>query len=156
VRSENLQWRPNIKRASVCYTVHVQKNDAVSRVIKKFISHPTRAQHTLSAAGTVQVSLALPAVRFSCLLQGRGTSLQDVVAAGERFLELLIFRNLLPVPQDAKVLFPTTTTSLHCRNSQFICVGHCCGLFCSPGVCIGVSYAVHLKPCLRIQRRLVG
>jgi hypothetical protein len=31
----------------------------------KFISHITRAQHTPSAAATVQVSHALPAVRFS-------------------------------------------------------------------------------------------
>jgi hypothetical protein len=35
------------------YTEHTQKNGAVSKVIKKCISHPTRAQHTLSAAGTV-------------------------------------------------------------------------------------------------------
>jgi hypothetical protein len=30
-----------------------------------------------SAAGTVQVSYVLRAVRFSCLLRGRGTSFQD-------------------------------------------------------------------------------
>jgi hypothetical protein len=41
-------------------------------VNKKFISHITRAQHTPLAAATVQVSHALPAVRFSCLLRGRG------------------------------------------------------------------------------------
>jgi hypothetical protein len=45
----------------------------------KIISHTTRAQHTLSAPGTVQVSHALPAVRFSCLLRGYGTSFQDGV-----------------------------------------------------------------------------
>jgi hypothetical protein len=39
-------------------------------VNKKFMSHITRAQHTSSAAATVQVSHALPAVRFSCLLRG--------------------------------------------------------------------------------------
>jgi hypothetical protein len=50
------------------YTRHTQKNDAVSKVIKKCISHPTWAQHTLLAEGTVQVSHALPAVHFSCLL----------------------------------------------------------------------------------------
>jgi hypothetical protein len=33
------------------------------------MSHITRAQHTPSAAATVQVSHALPAVRFSCLLR---------------------------------------------------------------------------------------
>jgi hypothetical protein len=42
------------------------------------MSHITRAQRTPSAAATVQVSLALPAVRFSCLLRG--------VAAGEGFV----------------------------------------------------------------------
>ena len=46
-------------------------NGAVSKVNKKFISHLTRAQLTPSAAATVQVSHALPAVRFSCLLRGQ-------------------------------------------------------------------------------------
>jgi hypothetical protein len=67
-------------------TGHTQKNGSVSKVDNKFISHHTRAQHTLSAAGTAQVSHALPAVRFSCLLRGRGSSFQDGVAAGESFL----------------------------------------------------------------------
>jgi hypothetical protein len=46
-------------------TGHTQKNGAVSKVNKKFISPITWAQHTPSAAATVQVSHALPAVRFS-------------------------------------------------------------------------------------------
>ena len=37
-------------------------NSAVSKVNKIFISHLTRAQHTPSAAATVHVSHALPAV----------------------------------------------------------------------------------------------
>jgi hypothetical protein len=49
-------------------TGHTQKNGAVSKVNKNCISQITRAQHTPSAAATVQVSNALPAVRFSCLL----------------------------------------------------------------------------------------
>ena len=61
-------------------------NGAVSRVNKKFISHLTRAQRTPSAAATVQVSHALPAVRFSCLLRGCEVSLQDGAAAGKGFL----------------------------------------------------------------------
>ena len=61
-------------------------NGAVSKVHKKFISHLTRAKRTPSAAATVQVSLALPAVRFSCVLLGREVSLQDGVAAGKGFL----------------------------------------------------------------------
>ena len=48
--------------------------------------HLTRAQRTPSAAATVQVSHGLPAVRFSCLLPGRGASFQDGVAAGKGFL----------------------------------------------------------------------
>ena len=61
-------------------------NVTVSKVNKKFISHLTRAQRTPLAAATVQVSHALPAVRFSCLLRGCGASLQDGAAAGKGFL----------------------------------------------------------------------
>ena len=68
------------------YTVRLQMNGAVSEVNKKFISHLTRAQRTPSAAATVEVSHALRAVRFSCLLRGRGVSLQDGAAAGKCFL----------------------------------------------------------------------
>jgi len=68
------------------YTGYTQKNGAVSKVNKKSISHLTRAQRTPSAASTTQVSHALPAVRFSCLLRDRGASFQDGVAAGKIFL----------------------------------------------------------------------
>ena len=69
------------------YTGYTQRNGAVSKVNKEFISHFTRAQRTPSAAATVQVSHALlPAVRFSCLMRGRGASFQDGVAAGKGFL----------------------------------------------------------------------
>ena len=67
-------------------TGYTQKNGAVSKVDKKLISQLTRAQRTPSAAATVQVSHALPAVRFSCLMRGRGGSFQDGVAAGQGFL----------------------------------------------------------------------
>jgi len=66
-------------------TGYTQKNGAVSKVNKKFISYLTRAQPTPSAVATVQVSHALPAVCFSCLLRGRGVSFQDGVASGEGF-----------------------------------------------------------------------
>ena len=49
-------------------------NGAVSKVNNKFISHLTRAQRTPSAAATVQVSHALPAVRslvFTAGLRGQ-------------------------------------------------------------------------------------
>ena len=68
------------------YTGCLQKNGAVSKINKKFISHLTRAKRTPSAASTVQVSHALPAVRFSCLMRGRGASFQDGVTAGKVFL----------------------------------------------------------------------
>jgi hypothetical protein len=64
---------------------HTQKNGAVLNVNKKCISHLARAQHTLSAVGTVQVSHALSSVLL-CLLRGRRTGFQDGVAAGEGFL----------------------------------------------------------------------
>jgi hypothetical protein len=68
------------------YTGYTQNNGAVSNVNKKFISRLTRARRTPTAAATVQVSHALPAVRFSCLLRGRGASFQGGVAAGEGVL----------------------------------------------------------------------
>jgi hypothetical protein len=66
--------------------VCTKKNGAISKVNKKFISQLTRAQRTPSAAAAVQVSRSLPAVRFSCLLRGRGVSFQDGIAAGKGFL----------------------------------------------------------------------
>jgi hypothetical protein len=65
---------------------YTQKNGAISKVNKKFISHLTRAQRTLSAAKTVQVSHSLPAVRFTCLLRGREASFHAGVAVGKGFL----------------------------------------------------------------------
>jgi hypothetical protein len=62
---------PKVKTIStkLLYTGRTQKNGAVSKVNKQFMSHLTRAQHTPSAAATVQVSDALPAVRL-LLIQG--------------------------------------------------------------------------------------
>ena len=51
-------------------TGRLQMNGAVSKVNKKFISHLTRAERTPSAAATVQVSHALPAVRSLVLTAG--------------------------------------------------------------------------------------
>jgi hypothetical protein len=73
----------NVQKHNTRYT---QKNGAVSKVNKKFISHLTRAQHTLSAEATGIVSHVLPVVCFSFLLHGCGTSFKDGVAAGEGFL----------------------------------------------------------------------
>ena len=78
--------KQNIKLSETDNKGYTQKNGADSKVDKKFISHPTRAQRSPSAATNVQVSHALTAVRFSCLLRGRGASFQDGVAAGKDFL----------------------------------------------------------------------
>ena len=52
------------------YTGCLQMNGADSKVNKKFISHLTRAKRTPSAAATVQVSHALPAVGSLVLTAG--------------------------------------------------------------------------------------
>ena len=54
----------------VKYTGCTQKNGAVSKVNKKFISHLTRAQRTPSAAATVQVSHALTFRRLMSYIYG--------------------------------------------------------------------------------------
>ena len=59
------------------YTVRLQVNGAVSKVNKKFISHLIRAKRTPSAAATLLVSYALPAVRFWCVLRGTVITLQN-------------------------------------------------------------------------------
>ena len=85
-----MSYKPNGISSVELYILYstgcLQMNGAVSKVNKKFISHLTRAQRTPSAAATVQVSHALPAVRFSCLQRGRGASFQDGVVAGKAFL----------------------------------------------------------------------
>ena len=58
-------------RKAYVNTGYTQKNGAVSKVNKEFISRLTWAQSTPSAVATVQVSHALPAVHFSCLLRGQ-------------------------------------------------------------------------------------
>ena len=84
-------------------------NGAVSKVNKKFISHLTRPQRTPSAAATVQVSHALPAVRFSCLLRGRGASFEDGVAAGKAFCVLRseVSRSVITVQREFRARFST-------------------------------------------------
>ena len=84
------------------YTVCLQMNGAVSKVNKKFISHLTQAQRTPSAAATVQVSHALPAVCFSCLLWGRRVSLQDCPQQEKAFcvLRFEVSRSVITVQRE--------------------------------------------------------
>ena len=84
--TSSVQKRSLIQTPRRKYTGCLQKNGAVSKGNKEIISHLIRAQRTTSAAETVQVSHALPAVRFSCLMRGHGASFQDGVAAGKGFL----------------------------------------------------------------------
>ena len=80
-RSWTLLW---LSVSSVVQGIH--KSMVWFQKLTRNLSPYTRAQRTPSAAATVQVSHALPAVRFSCLLRGRGASFQDGVAAGKGFL----------------------------------------------------------------------
>ena len=101
------------------YTGYTQKNGAVSKVNKKSISHLTRAQLTPSVAATVQVSHALPAVRFSCLLRGRGASFQDGVAAGKGFLCAPFWGvQICDYSAPGRCVFskPCTKLTLHCNH----------------------------------------
>jgi hypothetical protein len=108
------------------YTVHTQKNGAVSKVDKEIISHPTRGQHTLSTAGIAQFSDVLPAIRFSCLLRSRGTSFQDAVAAGQGFcvLRFEVSRSVITVQHEFRAWFKTHYSCVVCfflnheRNSR--------------------------------------
>jgi hypothetical protein len=88
-------------------TGYTQKNGAVSKVNKKFISHLTRVQRTTSAAATVQVSHALPAVRFSCLLRGRGASLKMASQQEKAFcvLHFEVSRSVITVQHEFRARF---------------------------------------------------
>ena len=80
---------------------------AVSKVNKKFISHLTRAKRTPSAVATVQVSHALPAVRFSCLLRGRGGSVYKMAPQQEEAFCVLRFevsRSVITVQREFRAL----------------------------------------------------
>ena len=87
------------------YTGCLQKNGAVSKINKIFISHLTRAKRTPSAAATVQVSHALPAVRFSCLMRGRGASFQDEQEKAFRVLRFEVSSSVITVQREFRARF---------------------------------------------------
>ena len=104
-------------------TGYTQKNDAVSKVNKKFISHLTRAQLTPSAAAIVQVSHALTAVRFSCLLRGqfprRHRSRKRLsVCSVLRCPDLWLQCSVSFVHSLEKTHLPCTQLTLHCNHSS--------------------------------------
>jgi hypothetical protein len=83
-------------------TVRSQNNGAVSKVNKKSTSQLTRIIRIPPAATAVKVSHVLPAVRFSCLLRGRGVSIQDGVAAGKAFcvIRFEVSRSVITVQRE--------------------------------------------------------
>ena len=96
-----------MSKGSTSHAGCTQKNGAFSKGNKEFISHFTRAQRTPSSAETVQVSHALPAVRFSCLMRGSGASFQDGVAAGKDFcvLHFEVSRSVITVQREFRARF---------------------------------------------------
>ena len=86
-------------------TGYTQKNGAVSKVNKNFISHLTRAQRTPSAAATVQVSHALPAVRFSCLLWGQFSIMASQQEKAFCVLRFEVSRSAITVQREFRAPF---------------------------------------------------
>jgi hypothetical protein len=89
-------------------TGHTQKHGAVSKVNKKFMSYITRAQHTPSAAATVQVSHLVITI-LQCVLPGS----HDTHPHGNQTPQRWIGRaaangdkNLLPWPPRSPDLTP--------------------------------------------------
>ena len=113
------------------YTGYTQKNGAVSKVNKKFISHLTRAQPTPSAATTVQDSCATSRVRFSCLLRGRGARFQYGVAAGKGF-----------------VCAPFWGVQICDYSAAWVSCTVYIYIYIYTSVCVGVSVCVHVCVCV--------
>ena len=101
-------------------------NGAVPKVNKKFISHFTRAKRIPSAAATVQVFHALPAVRFSCLLRGqfprwsrsrKRLSVCSVLRCPDLWLQCSVsFVYGLEKTHHAWCVFSKPCTALHCNH----------------------------------------
>ena len=89
------------------YTVRSQKNGAVSEINKKSISHLTRAKRTPSAAATVPVSHALPAVRFHAYCGAVG-SVSKMAPQQEKVFCVLrfeVFRSVITVQREFRARF---------------------------------------------------
>ena len=104
-------------------------NGVVSKVNKKSISHLIRAKPTPSEAATVQVSRALPAVRFSCLLRGqfprwrrsrKRLSMCSVLRCPDLWLQCSV-SFVHGLENRAQQLVPSTTELSFVCFSQFAC-----------------------------------
>ena len=96
------------KKINSKYTGYTKKNGAVSKVNKKFISHLTQAQRTPSAVATVQVSHALPAVRFSHPYCGAAGPVTKMASQQEKVfcvLRIEVSRSVITVQLEFRVRF---------------------------------------------------
>ena len=92
---------------SKSYTGYTQKDGAVSKVNKKGVSHLTRAQRTPSAAATVQVSHALPAVAFHAYCGAAGPVFKMASRQVKAFcvLRFEVFRSVITVQREFRARF---------------------------------------------------
>ena len=97
------------------YTVCLQMNGAVSEVNKKFISHLTRAKRTPSAAATVQVSHALPAVRSLVLTAGLVSNMASQQEKAFCVLRFEVSRSVITVQREFRARsFLNRARQLYC------------------------------------------
>ena len=80
-------------------------NGAVSKGNKKFISHPTRAKRTPSAAATVQVSHALPPVRSLVLTAGPVSKMVSQQEKAFYVLRFEVSRSVITVQRKYRARF---------------------------------------------------
>jgi hypothetical protein len=93
--------------------------------------------YTVSSGNCPSFSHALPALRFSCLLQDRGTSFQDGVSAGEGFLCAPFWgvqicdysaangdNNLLPWPPQSPDLTPCDFFHWGLLKTVYVTIAH--------------------------------
>ena len=83
----------------------LQINGAVSKVNKKLISHLTRAKLTPSAAATVQVSHALPAVRSHVFTAGPVSKMASQQEKAFCVLRFEVPRSVITVQREFHALF---------------------------------------------------
>jgi hypothetical protein len=95
-------------------TEYTQKNRAVSKVNKIFISLLTEAQHTLSAAATVQVSHALQQFASNACCEAMGPVSKMALQQEKAFCVLTfeVSRSVLSVQHEFRASFKKT---LHTR-----------------------------------------
>jgi hypothetical protein len=86
---------------------NTQKNVAVPNVLREIYFSPHTGKTYPDSSGNCPSVSCATAVRFSCLLRGRGASCQDGVAAGEGFLcaPLEMSRSVITVQREFRARF---------------------------------------------------